>query len=477
MTSLSVALRGGQRPRVRNVPPYATSSGQEAVELAASAGLVLDPWQAFILEDALGERADGKWAAFEVGVIVPRQNGKGGVTEARELAGLFLFGERLILHSAHEFKTAAEAFLRVKALVDNTDDLRRQVARVRTGAGTEAIELLNGARLRFVARSKGSGRGFSGDCVILDEAYALTDEEMAALLPTLSARPNAQVWYTSTPPKDPAATLVALRKRGEAGDRDLAYFDFGAEGPASAVNLDDPAVWAGTNPALGIRISEETVARERAALSDADFARERLGVWPPSVGGQWQVIDEASWRSRIDVESQCSGRVVFAADVTPDRRYASIAVAGWRADGGLHVEVVDHRPGTGWVVPRLIDLRAKWDAAAIVLDPGGPAGSLLADLECNVIEPKIPSAREVGQGCGQLWDSVCGESPDLRHIDQPQLAVALSGAVKRPLGDAWAWSRRDSSVDLSPLVAVTLAAWGLRSEPPQLQAVPLVAWR
>ena len=184
-----------------NRPVAAVSSGAvEAIELAASAGLILDEWQCFALDVALSERADGKWAAFEVGMIVPRQNGKGSILEARELAGLFLFGERLILHSAHEFKTAAEAFLRVKALVDNTDDLRRKVKQIRTSHGDEGIELLDGARLRFVARSRGSGRGFSGDCVILDEAFNLGAEAMGALLPTLSAKPNPQIWYTSSAP-------------------------------------------------------------------------------------------------------------------------------------------------------------------------------------------------------------------------------------------------------------------------------------
>ena len=59
------------------------------------AGLVLDPWQELVVDGAHGVREDGKWAAFEVGVNVPRQNGKGGILEARALAGLFLFGERL----------------------------------------------------------------------------------------------------------------------------------------------------------------------------------------------------------------------------------------------------------------------------------------------------------------------------------------------------------------------------------------------
>jgi hypothetical protein len=37
----------------------------------------------------------------------------------------------------------------------------------------------------------------------------------------------------------------------------------------------------------------------------------------------------------------------------------------------------------------------------------------------------------------------------------------VKGAAKRPLGDAWAWSRKSSGVDISPLVAITLAVWWL----------------
>ncbi len=105
------------------------------MELAADAGLRLDASQQLVLQDALGERPDGKWAAFEVGVEMPPQNGKGGIIEARELAGLFLLGERLIVHTAHEFPTALEAFRRVLELIESTPDLDSRVWRVSRSHG------------------------------------------------------------------------------------------------------------------------------------------------------------------------------------------------------------------------------------------------------------------------------------------------------------------------------------------------------
>jgi len=448
---------GVQPPRVANHPPYTSSSGSEATELAASAGLVLDPWQAYCLDVMLGERPDGKWAAFEAGMLVARQNGKGGVLEARELAGLFLFGDRLILHSAHEFKTAAEAFLRVKALVDGTPELSRRVARMRTSHGEEGIELVGGARLRFVARSRSSGRGFSGDTVILDEAQELPRAAMGALLPTLSARPNPQVIYTGTVPGpgNDSAHWASVRDRGRSGaDPSLAWLEWS---PVEDLDdLDDRDAWRAANPALGYRITTETIERERNALDDDAFARERLSLW--STRHHLTVVAMAEWAALADPRSVVEDPVAFAIDVTPDRSSASVAIAGRRSDGRHHVEVVDNSRGTGWVIERVAGLVQRWSPVAVVLDASGPAGSLIAGLTDVGVEPVVVSGREMAQACGAFYDAVANGS--VRHVDQAPLNSALGAARKRSLGDAWAWHRKDPTVDISPLVAVTLALFG-----------------
>lgn len=290
-------LLGSQEPRICSLPPFdADDSGRRAVALASHAGLDLDPWQRFVLESGLRRRG-GKWAAFEVALIVARQNGKGSVLEALELAALFLYPDiRLILHSAHQFKTAAEAFLRVRALIEDNPDFDSKVARVRTAAGAEAIELKDGKRLRFVARSSGSGRGFTSDLVILDEAYELGDQQMAALLPTLSARPDPQVWYTSTAGGQDSIQLGRVRARGVAGgDNSLAFMEWSAD--EDDHDPADPADWALANPGLGIRIAPEYIEREMAALGPDAFARERLSIgdYPAGDAGEWEVVARDAW--------------------------------------------------------------------------------------------------------------------------------------------------------------------------------------
>jgi hypothetical protein len=438
---------------VLTCPPRVSSAGLEAVELADSAGLHLDPWQCLVLEEALGERSDGKWSAFEVGLLVPRQNGKGSVLEARELAGLFLFDEKLILHSAHEFKTSSEAFSRIWSLIENTPDLERKVHKVYSAHGSEGITLKNGNRLRFVARTSGSGRGFSGDCVILDEAYKLTMKQIAALLPTLSARPNPQLWYTSSGGQLESDVLLRLRQRGVTGEKRLCFLEWSAEPDA---DLDDRAAWLQANPGFGYRIPEETMESLRAAMDDPEFALECLGIWE-NVGTSL-VIPSASWQSCLDPRSRIDGLQSFAIDVAPDQTHASIAVGGRRSDGLAHVEIVENRPGTRWVARRCSELQAKW-GGDILIDTHSPAGALLPDLEAENVRLRIISTAELVQSCGTFYSAVVaaeGEEPWLRHLGQPELAKALQGAVKRPVGDAWAWSRKNSNVDISPLVAVTM---------------------
>jgi phage terminase large subunit-like protein len=444
---------GAQTPRIESVPDYLSTSGQEAVDLCAAFGVHLDPWQAHVLDGALGEREDGKWSAFEVGLIVPRQNGKGEVLLARQLAGLFLLDERLIMHSAHEYKTAAEAFARIKAVIDGSDELRRHVAKVRTSHGEEGIELRNGNRLRFVARSKGSGRGFTADCIILDEAYELGPEQMAAMLPTLSARPNPQVWYASSAGLEHSLQLGAVRERGIKGDSaGLAYYEWSAD---PRMDSDDPDAWVAANPALGIRISAEHIERERAAMPEVEFRRERLGIWDDASTNA--VIPFDVWDAQIDRVSQPLDPLTFAIDISPDRSASSIGVAGRRLDGKWHIEVAKAELGTNWVVGELVRMR-RWSTQPVVVDGGSSAASLIPALTEAGVDVRTISGAEYGGACGLFYDEALAGR--LHHIDQTPLTAAVQGARWRPLGDRQVWNKRDAQVDITPLVATTLALHG-----------------
>jgi hypothetical protein len=474
------SLIGAERPRVEVRPPSSDTLGDVAVELSTRAGLAPEPWQAEGLRLMMSLRPDGKWTAYEYAELLARQNGKtGGLLAPRALTGLLVLDERLIMWSAHLYATAMESFRLVRSMLmrlgevtgPNLIDVDGIPIKVSNTNGDEGFERLDtGARLKFLARSKSSGRGFTGDCNLLDEAFAFTRAQQSALMPTMTAVPNAQVVYASTPPLDrwSGEVLFGLRKRAESGgDGALAWRDWGLDTSLDDLErmdvderttfLDDRGKWAATNPALGRgRVTEESLLRNRRALSDEDFARECLGMWPVPAADAGGEIPPASWRAVADAGSQFEGRPAFGIDVPDDRTGASIELAARRADGRMHVEVFDDRAGIGWVVERCVELSSKADPIAFAVDPTSPAGSLVTEMRSRGLNVVEVTGREYVQACGEFFDAVIEDR--VRHRDQAQLNRAASVAKRRDVGDgAWAWARRRSGADIRAIVGATLA--------------------
>jgi hypothetical protein len=442
----------------------------------------------------LGELPDGDWAAQEVAEIVPRQNGKGSVFEARELAGLILFNEKLIIHTAHEVKTAMEAFRRISDLFTNYDDLRRRVKKINNQNGEEGIELHRNKqgveqRLRFLARSKGAGRGFTCDCLIWDEAYALTDINVDAQMPMLSAIPNHQIWYGSSPPLNSVdgAVLMRLRKRAQTvarrGEKDgLVLYDWGRQDidlsmlkelqRLGEIDLDDIAMAYAANPAMPHRVTERTVRKERKAMSDEGYARERLCIWPKDLAADYQLITEENWLARLDASSQITGDYALSCAVSVDRKRGAICVAGYRPDYSAHIEVtsnahvVDSRPGTAWIPQRMAEIAARRKPRVVGIDAGAPQGSLIGDCERLGLEITKLTAGEVAQGYGQMYDGIQGEDEagrDVWHLGQAELTASVAGAVTRPMGPAGTtWDARNALADETPIRAASDALYLLK---------------
>ncbi len=467
------------------VPEHASSAADEAIDLATSLEMILDGEQRLALDAILAEKADGSWAGFEAAVIAARQNLKTYLLEVVVLADLFLFGSQLVIWTAHLFPTTMEAFRDLKRIIDSNDHLRRRVKRISEANGEESIELVSGQRLLFRARSKGGGRGLTGDRVILDEAFALGASEMGSLLPTLSARPNPQVIYASSAGKTDSHVLRGVRDRGRAGgDPSLVYIEWCAPVAACVDDrcdhrpgtpgcaLDDIDAWRQANPALGRRITVEHIEAERRALPAEEFARERLGWWeePP---GQVAGLPLNLWEASV-MSGKAGGLLALSVDVTPDLAFASIGRAT-AVPAGVRLDVADHRRGTSWVADEVARLRGDL-TIPVALDLGGPAAALNSELAGmdNPIITVNPATSDVAQACSAFLDGLIRRR--VWHAPDPLLDAAVRGASRRPLGDgAWAWSRKNSLVDISPLVAVTLALWGIgQAEPPPAEPFMVV---
>lgn len=441
----SVAERlvfGCQEPRVSSVPPYSVSLGDDAIAFAAKAGLFLDPWQQLVLRDALGVLPGGLWSAPRVGLLCPRQNGKGSILEALELFHMFVLRTPLIVHSAHKFDTSQEHFLRMRVLIEGNPDLARHLASTPTANGKEAIILRNGNRLKFKARTiSGAGRGFSADLVILDEAMLLPEQALDAMMPTLTARKNPQVWFTSSAGTPDSAALWRIVKRGRERAPRLAYFEWGCEAGA---DMADRANWVLANPGLGYRLSMEALEDDYALLSEEGFAREHGGVWDDTAADAG--LNHERWRSLSDPSAERGASPVFALSTAPDRSWAALTVAWRRVDGDVQVMLADYRPTTAWVKARAKELGARW-GGRVVTDR--ESQDLLDDPET------VPLARAEAT----LDDAITAGT--VRHsCATPELMRALDTAVRgakwRPSGDGRVLDRK-GTLDISPVVAAALA--------------------
>jgi hypothetical protein len=342
----------------------------------------------------------------------------------------------------------------MRTLIRGNEALERRVKQYRNSNEEISIELHDGAKLRFIARSSGSGRGFSAHRLILDEAMILSDEVMAALRPTLTTAPNPQTWFVGSAGMETSDQLLKLRKRGHAGEGGrLAFFEWSA--PEDA-DVDDPATWAQSNPALGRRLTLETIEDDRTLLDDTSFARERCGIWPDE--RRAGVIDMLHWHSLRDRESAAGDQVAFALSVSEDRRWCSIVSAAEISDARLRVELVECKRGTDWAAKRMAELVTKWKPCAVLVRPNSPAGALLPDLEREGVEVTKVTETEMGQACGFIVDAVAGGR--LAHVGQPQLNVALDRTRKRKRGDVFVWHPSDPRADISPWDAATMAAFG-----------------
>lgn len=469
---------GEQRPRVLSAPPNVGTLGREAIEFGEGIGIRLDPWQQTSVNVALSLAPGGRWAAFEFAALVARQNGKGGISEVIELADLFLFQAKLILHSAHQMKTANEAFGRVVALIENYDDLRKRVKQIHYSKGAEGIYLLNGRRLLFHARSGSSGRGFSGDRVWLDEAQELPSAGINAAIPTLSARPNPQVCYTGTvPDRDMQCDhWTSLRDRGRAMDPDesLAWMEWTPDEDFEPTPKTQPmteADWnalVDSNPALGYRITVQAAMNERRAMSDDGYARERLSHWPSSKGSS--LIEPARWNKMIGGFAARQGPMVLAVDVDKEHSCSAVSVAFRTPDGVPMVEVMDARPGVDWVSEFVEDKVSRYPIQAVVLDPASGAGALLTELEAegSATMKRLGGVQrlngvEVAQACGAFFDdAMASPKGRFRHPGQSALNEALKQAKRKFTGKSFTWIVRGETGDITPLYSVTLALHGLK---------------
>lgn len=465
---------GNQRPRICVLPDGRVgSAGPDAIEFAESLGYVLDDWQKWLIDGMLSEDETVRFCASVICIIISRQNGKNVVLEVVELYAFYVLEWDLILHTAHLVTTAANHMASMLAVVE-ANPMLDEITKIFKANGKERFHRLdNGADLYFVTRGKKAGRGPSPKMVVFDEALYVTDEQIKALIPSMSAQSMNDdmplMIYTSSAPLADSAVLHRVRNRFLAKAIDGFFAEWSIlipedeDGNPIEIDITDWNLWYEANPAMGIRIDPLWVEINELALLDRiDFMGERLGV---AIGGgddsESGAITEADWLGCYDKSSEIEdGQLsALALAVGPGSTWASFCEAGRREDGRIHIEAITREPGTAWVVEKALQLTQRLGCSLIV-DPKSPTKSIytaLVKAEVPMIEVTFEQYIEY---CGAF--QIDAKTRQMKHLSQAPLNAAIMGAEVRPVGENWVWSQKSSSVDITTLVACTLAAGQVR---------------
>lgn len=490
-------LLGYEQPRIftpplRELTPD-TTLGYEVIAFAEGVlEMKLHPWQKWLFIHALEviDADDGSWMLRfrTVVVLVGRQNGKTTMGAILSLFFLYALRTGLVIGTAQDLEQAEDTWAMCVDIAEADEELSEQISHVWKTNGAKRLQLTGGRDYRVKASTRKAGRGKSADLVLLDELREHQNfESYAALSKTGIAKKSALLWCISNAGDGTSVVLRHLRMKAHAalGDPDGIV---AATGNAQAIPdemLEDSAIgifewsaspdlpitsteaWRQANPSLGYTITERAIRASCADDPEDVFKTECLCQWvtaavtPPFPIGAWE--------NGIDNDSQIApdSPLWWGVDVSDDRNRSSIAVCGMRADRTYYVELVEYRVGVGWLQGWFAERAPKYHGMKVALQVKGAPVAAMADIIGAVDGVEIVPCQgaDVAGWCGRLWDAVaaCDDDSDsdsvkVIHRSQPALDLAANIAATRPLGDgAWAWDRKKSLEDISPLVAVTMA--------------------
>ena len=419
-------------------------------------------WQDMVLRGWLGRNALDRWAAQTCAGTVARQNGKTlGVVVPRCTYGMVVLGEEII-YTSHLQKTSTETFESIANFFDQKA-LKKYVKDIKTALGREQVILNNGARIKFLARTRNGGRGQHGDLLIFDEALELDADSQASFLPAISASANPQTIYISTPPtaKSDGYVLREIRARALAGESSrTAWFEWSVD---EIGDVQDKTRWYETNPSLGILIQESTIEAECEQMDADTFARERLGWWSKIITDEYETcVDVKDWSACVNENPQKDGLCIYAVKFAPDGSTGAMACC-YKPDEGLpFVYVVESRSlsdGLGWFVDTLTQHHQK--AAQIVIDGQSNAQTLTDRLIANGVPRKTiirPTTKDAVAAYSSFANAV--KERKQTHYNQEAANVSVTQSRKRKIGNYGGWGFQSfDDVDACMAESMAFAFW------------------
>jgi len=417
------------------------------------------PWQRLVADVGLEIDPDtGVFAYREVWVSVPRQSGKTTLVLAWEVDRCVSWGEpQRVAYTAQTGSSARRKLLEDQVPIVERSSLgtliRPPRGKVYHSLATPAMVFGGGSRIDVNPTSEASGHGQTIDLAVIDEAWKDEDDRREqAMLPAMRTRPMAQLLGCSTMGTDASVYLNRKVEIGRAAAVEdpgsgIAYFEWSVP---EEEDIADPEVWWRYMPALGWTVPQSAVEHEIRTMDVDEFRRASCNQ---RTGAKKRLIPADLWDAVQDPSAVPEGEPQWGLDVIRNIDGHADAGAIVAASDGK-AALVDARPGTGWIVERVVELHRR-RGGRVVIDGGGPAAPIADDLEdAGVPVVRLPGGMAVS-ACGRLYDAIADGK--VRVYPSQEMDESAAGLAKKPVGDRFVFSRKVSSSDATPFLALAWA--------------------
>ena len=457
---------GRPNPRLATEPlrelTEATSDGFALIAFAEQIGQPLLPWQEQAAIRALELREDGGYRFRTVLILVGRQSGKTTLLKTWALWRMMTEPGCVVIGTAQQLKTARESWTGVAEYAEDHGLAGGKRGGVRRANGEQEVKLANGSRYLISATSRGAGRGFSVDLLVMDELREQrTEEAWAALTPTILARPKGQVVCITNMGDDQSVVLNTQRARALGGEDERAgIFEWSAP---EGCDLLDPDMLAQSVPGLGhvIRWDDlQTAVRScTPQFARTEYLCQHVSSLDPA-------ISAAGWALGADPQGSVAAhraRLSACVDVSADGNHVALVVATTLPDGRVRVEPVASWTATLEARRELPTLLGELAPLEVAWFPGGPANALAPVLAA------LPNARaltgtDVSAACMGFADLV--KAGMIVHNANPLLDGQIATAGKQGQGDGFRFTRKGAG-NCNALYAAAGATLSARTVKPR----------
>ena len=448
-------LMGATKPRLHNIPLKGKSKLDDVKEIAALLNVTLLPYQEYVLKDMLTVDKNDMWVRKTNLLLIARQSGKTFLARMLILTHLLKWNTDVLIMSSNR-SMALETFRQVANALENNDHLKGMVKQIRHANGTESIEMLSGARLDVVAATRDGARGRSiNGLLYIDEVREVSEEGYRAAMPVTRAHANAHTLLTSNAGDAFSLVLNGLRERAlENPPKSFGFYEYSAP---QYCKVTDRYGWAQANPALGYTITEDAL-EEAVATSPIENTRtELLCQWIDSLSSPWThgSLEECG---DSDLALSVGAYTVFAFDVSPSRRNASLVIGQILPDGRVGVGLAQTWSSEVSVDELKIaaDIKGwadQYRPRSICFDPY--ATQSIADRLANAGQVMLNiSGAQFYTACTDLKDAL--DNKRMVHSQQEGWIQQMNNCAAKTNDSSWRIIKRKSAGDISGAIATVM---------------------